>query len=127
MENTLNNKRTKGAEGEKIAAEYLKANKYSILTMNFRYKRLGEIDIIARENNYICFVEVKTRSTLDYGLPREAINYRKQENIRKLASIFIAKHRLYNENIRFDVVEVYIKKDTDSITLESINLIKNAF
>ena len=95
--------------------------------MNFRYKRLGEIDIIARENNFVCFIEVKARSTLDYGLPREALNFRKQENIKKLASIFIAKNKLFNSDIRFDVVEVYIKKARDVITVERINLIKNAF
>ncbi|WP_010250362.1 YraN family protein [Acetivibrio cellulolyticus] len=127
MENTLNNKRTAGTVGEKIAEEYLKEHNYSIITMNFRYKRLGEIDIIARENNYICFVEVKTRSTLEYGLPSEAVNYKKQENIKKLASIFIGQNRLYDANIRFDVVEVYVKKEKDTMTVEKINLIKNAF
>ncbi len=127
MENSLNNKRTAGTEGEKIAAEYLKEQNYSILAMNFRYKRLGEIDIIARENNFICFIEVKARSTLNYGLPREAVNYRKQENIKKLASVFISKNKLFNADIRFDVVEVYIKKSKDVMTIENINLIKNAF
>ncbi len=127
MENTLNNKRTVGTEGEKIAAEYLKEQNYFILAMNFRYKRLGEIDIIARENNYICFIEVKSRSTLAYGLPREAVNYRKQENIKKLASVFIAKNKLFNADIRFDVVEVYTKKASGIMTIENINLIKNAF
>lgn len=127
MENTLNNKRTTGTEGEIIAVEYLKKQNYFILAMNFRYKRLGEIDIIARENNFICFIEVKARSTLAYGLPREAVNYRKQENIKKLASVFIAKNKLFNADIRFDVVEVYIKKTRDVMTIENINLIKNAF
>ncbi|NLL05649.1 MAG: YraN family protein [Clostridiaceae bacterium] len=127
MENTLNNKRTAGTKGEMIAAEYLKSHNYLILAMNFRYKRLGEVDIIAREKNFICFIEVKTRSTLDYGLPREAVNFRKQENIKKLASIFIAKSKLFNADIRFDVVEVYIKKDKNMMTIENINLIKNAF
>lgn len=110
MENILNNKKMLGTEGEKIAAEFLKKQNYSILFLNFRYKKLGEIDIIARENNYLCFIEVKTRSNLDYGFPSESIDYRKQENIKKLAQVFISKNRLYNEYIRFDVVEVYIKK-----------------
>ena len=126
MKNLLN-KKILGTEGEKIAAEFLKKHKYSILTMNFRYKRLGEIDIIARENNYICFVEVKTRSNLDYGFPRESVDYRKQENIKKLAHIFISKNKFYDEYIRFDVVEVYIKKEKDDFIIEKINLIKNAF
>ena len=127
MENTLNNKRTAGTAGEKIAAEYLKANNYLILVMNFRYKRLGEIDIIARENDYLCFIEVKTRSTIEFGLPRESVNYRKQENIKKLASIFMCKNNLYNSNVRFDVVEVYVNKEKDIMTVENITLLKNAF
>lgn len=127
MEKDLINKKTIGTKGEQIAAQFLKERNYSILAMNFRYKRLGEIDIIARENNYICFIEVKTRSNLDYGFPRESVDFKKQENIKKLAHIYISKNSLYNENIRFDVVEVYIKKERDTIAIENINLIKNAF
>ncbi|HOQ01764.1 MAG TPA: YraN family protein [Acetivibrio clariflavus] len=127
MENMLNNKRMVGTEGEKIAVEFLKKQNYSILNLNFRYKKLGEIDIIARENNYLCFIEVKTRSNLDYGFPRESVDYRKQVNIKKLAQIFISKNQLYNEYIRFDVVEVYIKKENGALIAEKINLIKNAF
>lgn len=127
MEKDLINKKTIGTKGEQIAAQFLKERNYSILAMNFRYKRLGEIDIIARENNYICFIEVKTRSNLDYGYPAESIDYRKRENIRKLASIYISKNKFGNENFRFDVVEVYIKKERDILTVENVNLIKNAF
>lgn len=127
MRKVPENKKTLGTEGEKIAAEFLKKNNYNILTTNFRYSRLGEIDIIARENNYICFIEVKTRSGVNYGFPIESIDFRKRENIKKLANIFIMKYNLRNENIRFDVVEVYIKKERDAMTIENINLIKNAF
>ncbi len=127
MERSLKNKRTAGAVGEKMAEEYLLDNNYVIIAKNFRYKRLGEIDIIARDNGYVCFVEVKTRSTLEYGLPIEAVSFRKQENIRKLASIFICKNKLHNANIRFDVVEVYVRKEKDFMNVEKINLIKNAF
>jgi putative endonuclease len=127
MERSLNNKRTAGTVGEKMAEEYLIENNYAIITKNFRYKRLGEIDIIARDNGFVCFIEVKTRSTLEYGLPIEAVSFRKQENIRKLASIFICKNNLHNANIRFDVVEVYVRKEKDFMNVEKINLIKNAF
>lgn len=127
MEKERTNKRTEGTTGEKIAQEYLIENNYSIVTTNFRFKRLGEIDIIAREGDYICFIEVKLRSTLDFGLPREAVNFRKQENIRKLAGIFIGQNKLYNANIRFDVVEVYVTKEKGLMNIRNINLIKNAF
>ena len=121
------NKRLTGTKGEEIALDYLNKNNYKVIEINFRFKRLGEIDIISRESNYVCFIEVKTRSSDEYGLPREAVDYRKQENIRKLAQIYINKHDLHNDNIRFDVVEVYIDKKRDVIEVKDIVLLKNAF
>ncbi|AUG57776.1 YraN family protein [Acetivibrio saccincola] len=121
------NNREIGTIGEEIAAEFLEKNNYKIIEKNFRYKRLGEIDIISWENDSICFVEVKTRSTLKYGLPRESVNFRKRENIKKLAQIYINRHNMHDKSIRFDVVEIYIEKNQDKIHLKEINLIKNAF
>ena len=121
------NNREIGTIGEEIAAEFLEKNNYKIIEKNFRYKRLGEIDIISWENDSICFVEVKTRSTLKYGLPRESVNFRKRENIKKLAQIYINRHNMHDEIIRFDVVEIYIEKNQDNINLKEIKLIKNAF
>ncbi|MFZ5988459.1 MAG: YraN family protein [Bacillota bacterium] len=127
MKTEKNNKRATGTLGEEIALDFLMKNKYRILEKNFRYKRLGEIDIISRENDYICFIEVKTRSTVEYGYPREAVSIRKQENIRRLAQIYINKHNLHDENIRFDIVEVYIEKKGDEIKVREVTVIKNAF
>lgn len=127
MYNKANNKRATGAVGETAAVEYLKENNYEILEKNFRYKRLGEIDIISREKDYICFVEVKARSSIDYGYPREAVNARKQENIRRLAQIYLCKNGMNDFKVRFDVVEVYIDKKGDNIEVNKISLIKNAF
>lgn len=120
------NRRAFGASGEKLAAEYLKNNGYRIITVNFRYSRLGEIDIIAHDAEYLCFVEVKTRRSLIYGTPAEAITKGKQNNIKKLAQIYISKNRLFESNVRFDVVEILIKKGINTSTAD-INLIKNAF
>ncbi|TYQ18251.1 UNVERIFIED_CONTAM: putative endonuclease [Acetivibrio alkalicellulosi] len=116
-----------GAIGEEYALKFLKQNNFKILDKNFRYKRLGEIDIISWESDIICFQEVKTRSSIEYGYPRESVNFKKQETIRKLAQIYINRHGLQDENIRFDVIEVYIEKKESHIFLKSINLIKNAF
>lgn len=121
------NKREIGTIGEEIAAEYLENNNYKIIEKNFRYKRLGEIDIISWENDNICFIEVKTRCTLKYGLPRESVNFKKRENIKKLAQIYINRHNMHDKNIRFDVVEIYMEKNEDGIILKEINLLKNAF
>ena len=72
------NKRVTGADNEQRATEYLIDNGYSILERNFRNKT-GEIDIIAKKDNYIVFVEVKYRSNNKYGYAVEAVNYKKQQ------------------------------------------------
>jgi putative endonuclease len=127
MDRKDDNNRAVGTIGEEIAVEYLKKNNYEILEKNFRYKRLGEIDIISREKNYVCFVEVKTRSSVQFGYPREAVNRKKQDNIRKLAQIYLAQRNIKNADIRFDVVEVYIEKGVNDIQVKKVSLIRNAF
>jgi putative endonuclease len=125
---TDSNKRSLGAEGEKEAAEFLKANNYIILKTNYRVGRIGEIDIIAWEKEYICFIEVKTRRTMSFGTPGEAVTRAKQQKIRRLASIYISNSGYTDKCIRFDVVEVIIGKTPEGTNgVESINLIRNAF
>lgn len=128
MDATKRNKRSFGNVGESIAVDYLRKNNYSILVRNYRVGRLGEIDIIARDGEYICFIEVKTRSSTIFGMPSEAVNFRKQENIRMLASIYLSNFKLHDNNIRFDIVEIIgTKNSTGSFNASSINLIRNAF
>lgn len=122
------NKRAFGADGEKYAVEYLKKRNFRILETNSRFGRLGEIDIIARDGEYLCFIEVKTRSSTLFGLPREAVDVRKQANIIKMASMYIKRNKITYYNARFDVVEVIaIKTSDDKTRFTAINLIKNAF
>ena len=83
------NKRGFGNVGEQIAAEYLVKNGFKILDRNFRYGRFGEIDIIAVENEYICFIEVKTRTSSLFGTPIEAVGYEKRKKIKALAWTYI--------------------------------------
>ena len=120
------NKRVFGAEGEKIAAKYLIENGFNILEMNFRSGKIGEIDIIASEKEYICFIEVKTRTCNLYGTPAEAVGYEKQKRIKALAWIYI-KNKNRNPNMRFDVVEVTGKIRNNEFTPENVNLIRSAF
>lgn len=121
------NKRTLGSMGEKFALDYLTANNYKLLAQNYRVGRLGEIDIIARENEYICFIEVKARSSALFGTPAEAVGRRKQENIRKLASIYLDRHQMQDQCVRFDIVEVIFSKAGEGFNVKKINLIKDAF
>lgn len=110
-----------GREGEKAAISFLKTRGFTILETNYRTKT-AEIDIIAKENNYICFIEVKTRQSLAKGLPRESVNYAKQKKIIQGALFYLKRTNLFNSRVRFDVVEVYKKND-----LFDINIIPNAF
>ena len=108
-----------GKMGEDIAANYLTKNNYKIIERNFRCKQ-GEIDIIAKDKDEYVFIEVKTRSNLCYGKPREAVNSFKKKRIYKTAKYYLYKKHLENEYIRFDVIEVYIQKNK-----YKINYLKN--
>lgn len=111
-----NNRRTGHAYEEK-AAVYLERLGFDILERNFRI-RTGEIDIIAREGNTICFIEVKSRSTLRYGRPCESVTPKKQKSIIRTSEYWLMIHRCYQCYRRYDVIELYSGQ---------INLIRNAF
>lgn len=118
-----NSKQRLGAIGEKIAQDFLIDNNYKILKLNYRFSRMGEIDIIAREKEYICFIEVKTRRNTLFGRPSEAVDKRKQARMIKLAYIYLKEHNIKDGNVRFDIVEILYKGQNDY----TINLIENAF
>ncbi|MGD9901392.1 MAG: YraN family protein [Spirochaetales bacterium] len=94
-----------GTKGEILATEYLKKQKYKIIETNYTTK-LGEIDIIAKDDDTLVFVEVKTRSTKAFGLPREAVTPYKQHKIRLLATQYLKANKLLQEKCRFDVIEI---------------------
>ena len=110
-----------GAAGEAAAADFLTALGYTILEKNFQTKSF-EIDIIAKDPDFLCFVEVKTRSGLKKGLPRESITPAKQHKIVMGAQFYLKQQQLTNQRVRFDVVEVLMTGK-----VPQFNLIKNAF
>jgi putative endonuclease len=114
-------RRTLGQDGEKAAISFLRTRGFTILETNYRTKP-AEIDIIAKDNDCLCFIEVKTRQSLKKGLPRESVNYSKQKKIIMGASFYLKEKKLLNSKLRFDVVEVYKKNNRFNI-----NIIKNAF
>lgn len=121
------NKRSLGSIGETFAAEYLEKQGFSILDRNYRSGRYGEIDIIATENEYMCFIEVKTRTGSLYGTPIEAVGYEKRQKIKALAWIYL-KHKSFGaRNMRFDIVEVTGKRINEDFIPDNINLVRDAF
>ncbi len=110
-----------GKLGEEAATAYLQEHNFTILDRNYRVKN-GEIDIIAKDQGTIAFIEVKTRKTLRKGLPSESVNYKKQKKIISAALYYIRENSLNNVRLRFDVIEVI-----DQNSSYEFNLIKNAF
>lgn len=94
-----------GNWGEAAAVGLLKKKGYVILERNFRGER-GEIDIIARDNETLVFVEVKTRFHEGFGNPEDAVDYRKQAQIGKVAMVYLTEMGLEEADCRFDVVAV---------------------
>ena len=111
-----------GDIGESLAVNYLKTNNYKILQTNYKNK-IGEIDIIAKEKDVLVFIEVKTRMSLNFGMPREAITKNKVFKIKNTAISYLKHNNLLEKiSVRFDCIEVF----GDNID-SKINHIKNIF
>lgn len=109
--------RRKGFAGEEKAVDYLIDLGYTILEQNW-CSRMGELDIIALDREFLVFIEVKSRGDMAYGLPQQAVNGYKQRQIIKAALGYIKSKGIMDKDIRFDVV---------SINGGDIELIENAF
>lgn len=112
-----------GQKGEKLAVNFLLKKGYRIVATNFR-SPLGEVDLVAQDGDTTVFVEVKTRRSLEYGMPQESITSRKKAQILKTALIYLKKNNLGGGNYRFDVVSVVMDPDGK---IKSLELIENAF
>lgn len=118
-----------GKTGENIAAKYLKKNKYRIIARNIHLSH-NEIDIIAKNKSFIVFVEVKTRSTdsdlsSPFGTPASAVDYKKQKRTVEAARVYLRNSKYSKLQPRFDVVEIFLHKDSHNLI--HINYIENAF
>jgi len=113
-----------GRRGEEISVEFLRKQGYKIMDRNYRCPQ-GEIDIVAKDKDVLCFVEVKTRRTEKYGLPAEAVNCHKQEKLARVALTYLKEKNISQQELRFDVVSVYpdrieIMKDAFLVTKDYI-------
>ncbi len=94
-----------GRRGEDLAAEFLTAQGFVVLSRNWRCRE-GELDLVATDRTRLVVCEVKTRAGLGFGAPAEAVTAAKAARIRRLAAAWLAAHRVRWCEIRFDVVAV---------------------
>ena len=118
------NSRLLGRWGEAQAAEYLRRHRFTVLASGW-HCRFGEIDLIAREGNFLCFVEVKLRKSEKFGRAGEFVDRRKQEKLRITAELYLAQNPTELQP-RFDVVEIYAPLGLETRAPDII-LHKNAF
>ena len=111
-----------GMEGEALAQNYLKKEKFRIVKKGFRLYR-GEIDLIAYDGKTLVFIEVKARGPGALGLPEESVNIRKQRQIRKIAEGYMAMNKIDEVECRFDVISLVFDENGDY----SLNHYKDAF
>mgnify|MGYP000395441487 CR=1 FL=1 len=99
-----------GNRGEAEVARYLRKKGYTLLASQWRC-RFGELDLVARDRRgIVCFVEVKLRGPKSMGLPREAVDARKQARLRRTAGAYLSRYEL-DAPARFDVAEVYCEEN----------------
>jgi len=103
---TFSTKKT-GDKGEVLAAEYLESKGYSIIKRNYRYGK-GEIDIIAKDpqEEGLVFIEVKSRKSLEYGSPEEAITKNKIKQLKRIAELYLYENEIIEILCRFDVIAI---------------------
>ena len=105
-----------GKKGEDWAAEWLQAKGYQILHRNYRYGR-AEVDIIARKDKLLVFVEVKTRTNLSHGEPEMAVSAQKMIRLKDAAEYFIFSTD-WQHDVRFDVIAISMGKDREVLHAE---------
>lgn len=110
-----------GKKGEKIAEQFLRHKGYEILETNYRKYR-GEIDIIAKDREYLVFVEVKTARSDRFGPPIFRVDARKKKQLGKIAMAYYQEKELLDQDSRFDIITV-----TFSGGQSKIEHIENAF
>ena len=110
-------KKLLGRRGEVTAKKYLEKSGYKILEKNFSTK-FGEIDLIATKGETLVFIEVKTRSSVKFGYPAEAVDKKKREKYFIVANEYLQKNKIVDKECRFDVIEVLSGE---------VNHIENAF
>lgn len=94
-----------GKLGEELAIEFLRKNGYEILETNWTFQK-AEIDIIAKKENILAIVEVKTRSSIEFGLPQDFVKPKKIQLLVKAVDAYVIEKDL-DINVRFDIIAIH--------------------
>ena len=111
----------KGIHGENVATDYLLQNGHTVIERNWRYKKF-EIDIITTKEDILHFIEVKTRTTNQFGNPEESISTVKMNALKKGAEQYLLQNTQW-KNIQFDVISIKLQNQI----VEEIFLIEDVF
>ncbi len=111
-----------GARGEEAAIRYLKRRGYDVLVQGFRC-RAGEADVIARTEDCLCFIEVKTRRGTSKGFPEEAVDARKRDRYERIAAYYLKDHVQEELRVRFDVISIIVLSENHAF----LRFHKNAY
>lgn len=122
---TAADKKRRGNFGEQYVCERLEKSGYKIVQKNYR-KKCGEIDIIAEKDDWLAFVEVKTRTENPLATGVSAVNKNKQKKLVQTAQLFLTENNYEEKQIRFDVAEVVIARN-EPLRVVKINYYKSAF
>ncbi|HLT81041.1 MAG TPA: YraN family protein [Cyclobacteriaceae bacterium] len=112
----MTDKMEAGAKGEQLAADYLVAKGFTILFRNYRCGK-SEIDLIVQRDDWLVFVEVKARTSLEYGQPEDFVDWRKSERMLRAADNFIHATD-WQGNVRFDIISVRLCEPPEIVQLE---------
>ncbi|NQX86149.1 MAG: YraN family protein, partial [Flavobacteriaceae bacterium] len=93
-----------GKKGEQLAVDYLQSKNYTIIELNYRFEK-AEVDIIAKTQNILAIIEVKTRSTKDFGNPEDFVKPKQIQRLVKAVDAYVTAHDL-NMEVRFDIVAI---------------------
>ncbi|MDY3051788.1 MAG: YraN family protein [Ndongobacter sp.] len=108
-----------GRAGEELAARYVQERHFTIIERNYR-TRCGEWDLIAKKGQLLVFIEVKARSSFQFGQPHEFVDRTKRKRLRRAADIYLQARNALHQPIRFDIIEV-------DLTRRTIRWLPNAF
>ena len=119
--------REQGQYTEELACQYLEKKGFKLIDKNFNC-RLGEIDLIMKDNDSLVFVEVRYRRSNNFGSGAESVTANKQSKLIKTASLYLQQHDKFNKNpARFDIVSITGTIETNDINIIDFDWIENAF